>query len=58
MTKKITIGVIFGGRSFEHEVSLVSARSIIKALNKKKYKIVLIGLARKRFRERKTPLLL
>ncbi len=47
MTKKLTIGVIFGGRSFEHEVSLVSARSIIKALNKKKYKIVLIGLTKK-----------
>lgn len=39
-----TIGVIFGGKSFEHEVSLVSARSIIDNLNKKKYKIILIGI--------------
>lgn len=44
--KKLTIGVIFGGRSFEHEVSLVSARSIINALDKKKYKVVLIGLTK------------
>jgi len=35
MAKKINIGVIFGGKSGEHEVSLVSATSIIEALNKK-----------------------
>lgn len=42
MTKKtkLKIGVIFGGRSGEHEVSLVSARSVIKALNKKKYQVI------------------
>jgi D-alanine-D-alanine ligase len=39
----LTIGIIFGERSFEHEVSLVSARAIIKELQKK-YKIVLIGI--------------
>jgi len=44
---KKNIGVIFGGRSFEHEVSLVSARSVIKALNKNKYRVVLIGLNKK-----------
>ena len=44
--KKLTIGIVFGGRSFEHEVSLVSARAVIKALDKKKYKIILIGLTK------------
>jgi len=42
--KKIRIGVIFGGRSGEHEVSLVSATSIIDALNKDKYEVVPIGI--------------
>lgn len=40
----IKIGVIFGGRSGEHEVSLVSATSVIQALNPKKYEIVEIGI--------------
>ncbi len=44
--KKLTIGVVFGGRSFEHEVSLVSARSIISALDKNKYKLVFIGITK------------
>jgi len=47
MKNKKTIGIIFGGRSFEHEVSLASAKSIISALDKKKYKIVLVGLNKK-----------
>ncbi len=41
---KIRVGVIFGGRSAEHEVSLVSASSIIGALDKKKYEIIPIGI--------------
>ncbi len=40
------IGVIFGGRSGEHEVSLVSARSIMKALSPAKYNIVPIGITK------------
>lgn len=44
--KKITIGVIFGGRSGEHEVSLVSAASVIKALDKKKYQVIPIGITK------------
>lgn len=40
----IKIAVIFGGRSGEHEVSLVSATSVIQALNPKKYEIVEIGI--------------
>ncbi|MDZ4209579.1 MAG: D-alanine--D-alanine ligase A, partial [Candidatus Curtissbacteria bacterium] len=44
MSDKVKIGVVFGGRSGEHEVSLVSAASVIKALNKEKYEIVEIGI--------------
>jgi D-alanine-D-alanine ligase len=44
--KKLRIGVIFGGRSGEHEVSLVSATSIINALDKTKYDIVPIGITK------------
>jgi D-alanine-D-alanine ligase len=36
---KITVGVIFGGRSVEHEVSLLSARSIIRNINPEKYRV-------------------
>ncbi len=43
-TSKLKIGVIFGGRSAEHQVSLVSAASIIQALDKKKYDVVPIGI--------------
>ena len=44
MAKKIRVGIIFGGRSTEHEVSLRSARSVIAALDTKKYEPVLIGI--------------
>ncbi|HKL16918.1 MAG TPA: D-alanine--D-alanine ligase family protein [Patescibacteria group bacterium] len=44
--EKLKIGLIFGGRSFEHEVSLVSARSILNALDKNKYKIKLFGITK------------
>jgi len=43
---KIRVGVIFGGRSGEHEVSLMSAQSVMNALDKKKYEIVPIGITR------------
>jgi D-alanine-D-alanine ligase len=42
---KIRLGVIFGGRSGEHEVSLMSARSVLNALDKSKYEIVTIGIS-------------
>ena len=45
--KKIKVGLIFGGRSGEHEVSLVSARSIFNALDRKKYDVKLIGIDKK-----------
>ncbi|TAK32355.1 MAG: D-alanine--D-alanine ligase [Chloroflexota bacterium] len=43
---KTRIGVIFGGKSGEHEVSLVSARSIMDAIDKEKYEVVPIGIMR------------
>lgn len=46
LTGKLRIGVIFGGRSGEHEVSLRSAESIIKAMDKNKYEIVPIGITK------------
>jgi D-alanine-D-alanine ligase len=42
---KVNIGVIFGGRSGEHEVSLMSARSVIDALDPEKYNITQIGIS-------------
>jgi len=45
--KKINLAVIFGGKSDEHEVSLSSAQSIIKALDKKKYNVIPIAITKK-----------
>jgi len=44
--KKIRVGIIFGGRSGEHEVSFCSASSIIKAIDKDKYIVVPIGITK------------
>lgn len=44
MPRKLKVGVLFGGRSAEHEVSLVSAASVIDALDKNKYEIIPIGI--------------
>jgi len=44
MKTKIKLGVIFGGRSGEHEVSLMSARSVLSVLNEEKYDITQIGI--------------
>jgi len=46
MTKKLRIGVIFGGRSGEHEVSARSARSVIDAIDKSKYEVVPIAITK------------
>ena len=46
MSKKLKVGVIFGGRSGEHEVSLRSAESIINALDQSKYEIVPIAITK------------
>lgn len=44
MTKKIRLGVLFGGRSGEHEVSLTSAAAVMKALDPEKYELVPVGI--------------
>ena len=44
--EKIKVGLIFGGRSGEHEVSFCSASSIIKAIDKDKYTVVPIGITK------------
>ena len=44
MNKKLKIAVIFGGRSGEHEVSLMSAKSVLGALDPKKYDVIQIGI--------------
>jgi len=44
LSTKITVGIIFGGKSAEHEVSLQSAKNVIDALDKNKYEAILIGI--------------
>ena len=46
MAKKLRIGILFGGRSGEHEVSLLSAASILEAIDRKKFDVVPIGITR------------
>ncbi|HRU28713.1 MAG TPA: D-alanine--D-alanine ligase family protein [Treponema sp.] len=41
---KKTVAVIYGGRSGEHEVSLISAASVVRNLDKEQYKVLLIGI--------------
>jgi len=43
-SKKIRVGLIFGGKSAEHEVSIQSARNVFLAIDKNKYDVVLIGI--------------
>jgi len=42
MGKKTRVGILFGGRSAEHEVSLASARNIVGAIDRSKYDVVLL----------------
>jgi D-alanine-D-alanine ligase len=44
--KKLRVGILFGGRSGEHEVSLQSAASVVNAIDRKKYDVVLIGITK------------
>ena len=43
MTKKRVL-ILFGGRSAEHEVSVISARSVYRALDRDRYVPVLVGI--------------
>jgi D-alanine-D-alanine ligase len=44
--KKLRVGILFGGRSGEHEISLLSAASVFKAINPDKYEVVPIGITK------------
>jgi D-alanine-D-alanine ligase len=44
--KKLRVGILFGGRSGEHEVSLLSAASVFKAIDQSKYEVVPIGITK------------
>ncbi len=46
MKKKLRIGILFGGRSSEHEVSLLSAASILQAIDQTRYDVVPIGITK------------
>jgi D-alanine-D-alanine ligase len=46
MSSKLRIGILFGGRSGEHEVSLMSAQSVLNAIDKTRYEIFPIGIDR------------
>ncbi len=46
MSRRLRVGVIFGGRSVEHEVSLVSARAVMNHLDASRYEIDPIGISR------------
>lgn len=43
-SKKICVAVIFGGKSAEHEISLMSAKNVVNALDPQKYDVLLIGI--------------
>jgi D-alanine-D-alanine ligase len=47
LARKIRVGVLFGGQSSEHEVSLASARSVLRAIDPDKYDAVPIGITKK-----------
>lgn len=47
MKEKIIVGILFGGPSAEHEVSIQSAKNVYEALDKEKYEPVLLGITKK-----------
>ena len=60
MKHKLRIGIVFGGRSAEHEVSIQSAKNIIAAIDASRYEVVLLGIDREGrwfLNERSLPLL-
>jgi D-alanine-D-alanine ligase len=46
LAKKLRVGVIFGGRSSEHEISVRSASSVIQAIDREKYDVLPIAITR------------
>jgi len=47
MSDKLKVAVLFGGRSGEHEVSIMSARSVMNALDPEKYEVIPVGITRR-----------
>ena len=45
-TGKLRVGILFGGRSGEHEVSLLSAASVLRAIDREKYDVVPVGITK------------
>lgn len=44
--KKTRVGILFGGRSGEHEVSLLSAASVLQAIDRSKYEVIPVGITK------------
>ncbi len=44
--KQMRVAVLFGGQSEEHEISIMSAKNIVSAIDRNKYEVVLIGISR------------
>ena len=44
MKKKLRVAILFGGKSAEHEISVISARNIVAAMDRTRYDIVSIGI--------------
>lgn len=46
MSHKINVGILFGGKSVEHEISVRSSKNVYDAINKDKYNVVMIGISK------------
>lgn len=46
MSNKINVGILFGGKSVEHEISVLSANNVYDAINKDQYNVVMIGISK------------
>ena len=46
MTKRLRVGILFGGRSGEHEVSLLSAASVLKAIDRRRFDVTPVGITK------------
>src|SRR5688572_3808902 len=44
MSSRLRVAIIFGGQSAEHEISILSARNVLAALDRKRFEPVLIGI--------------
>lgn len=46
MSSKLRVGVVFGGRSVEHEVSIISAKSVMESVDRERFDIIPIGVTK------------